>query len=529
MSLSSSDITTKMEEYIKYIEDSGAIYWNADIVPTKENWGLTTQKCVGDNPCDNAPANDKCTSNYLNGHQCFAFARFIAYLLTGTALPSVDNYEANSNVGGGWTKITNLTGYNFKPGDIVETTDPHTAIVLSSNGTTVRFLELWTNVVNGCKPGYGYFYNGSEARASVDYLRKTTAQGGTVKHVIKCPPIEEGTPAPKPDKYIVNTRFYQNHSANDGTVHTGTAYAYTLDEKFGSFPTVPTREGYSFAGWFTDRTGGIPVTTDSVVSWDKNNLYAQWIEDVETVTVSFYDDTLDNEGKYIEQRTYIVGERYDAEYEDYTKTFPSLNERTGYRFDTWYTASGGNVEYWSNVRNDITKLYAHWNANTYDVTLNKNDGTNVSATESFVFGGTYGEKLGALEDRYGYKFKEWNTKADGEGVPYDENSKIEAKNLDLYAIWEAKKMKVTYNYGYEVNGTVKTGEGTLNYGDTYADAAGTNVPNMTDLDHPTGGYEFKGWFFGDDTPYADVQCTTELTVLPEHPNTVYAKWEAVTK
>jgi len=263
-----------MNEYIESIENSGKIYWNKGIVPTKENWGFTNTKC-GSN----------CTSNHFPemgmGIQCYAFARFIAYLLTGISLYGVDAVQNGANVGGGWTKISDLTNYEFKPGDIVETTDPHTAIVLSSNGTTVQFLELWTREEYGCKLAYGNFYNGITSRAHVDHLRKTVNQGGTVKHVIKCPPIEQvfvEPPELPPDGTTSTIDLYRNHTSTDTAL-----YKNDLEYTAGSGDVInggvaPTRTGYRFLGWYTARTGGTKVTKYSDIPEGTAALYAQWCE-----------------------------------------------------------------------------------------------------------------------------------------------------------------------------------------------------------------------------------------------------------
>ena len=58
-----------------------------------------------------------------------------------------------------------------------------------------------------------------------------------------------------------------------------TAYEYktvSFDLPFGELP-VPTKYGYDFAGWFTDRTYGTQITSDSIVKTvDDLILYAHW-------------------------------------------------------------------------------------------------------------------------------------------------------------------------------------------------------------------------------------------------------------
>ena len=52
----------------------------------------------------------------------------------------------------------------------------------------------------------------------------------------------------------------------------------TYDDTYGTLP-VPTRSHYGFIGWFTDRTGGTQVTSETAVSIVADQtLYAHWVE-----------------------------------------------------------------------------------------------------------------------------------------------------------------------------------------------------------------------------------------------------------
>lgn len=65
--------------------------------------------------------------------------------------------------------------------------------------------------------------------------------------------------------------------ANGGSVTP--ASAETVDGKLASLP-VPTREGYTFDGWFTAADGGEEITTANVFTQD-TTIYAHWTEDGE--------------------------------------------------------------------------------------------------------------------------------------------------------------------------------------------------------------------------------------------------------
>ncbi|MBE6709118.1 MAG: hypothetical protein E7578_07755 [Ruminococcaceae bacterium] len=497
MSLSKSEITEKINGYIKCIEDSGKIYWNKGIVPDETDWGLTATKCGA-----------SCTSNtFSTGIQCNGFARFIAYLLTGTKLGNVYGENHNDDVGGGWIKKSNLDNYIFCPGDVVEVNDSrgeHSAVVISSDGINVQFLELWSS--EGCQVAHGDFNGGATWTDST-----VTGIKSFASHVIKCPSIEKvfvEPPELPPDGTTSTIDLYRNHTSTDAVLYKNDLEYTPGSADMISGGEVPTRTGYRFLGWYTARTGGTKVTKYSDIPEGTAALYAQWVE---TVTVSFYNDLASNGGKLIGTRTYEVGKKYS------TVGFPSPGTRVGYTFDKWYTATGGYVETWSDVTKTRTALYAHWNANTYTVTLKNNDGTNISENHNIQFGGKYGDALAALDDRCGYSFVEWNTKADGTGTVYNENSNAEAKNITLHAIWEVKKVEVNYKYGYEVNGEEKTGSGEVDYGDTYGDVVGTNVPDMDNMVHPDGSYDFVGWYHD--------KVEENDTVVMDAEHTLTAKWE----
>lgn len=84
--------------------------------------------------------------------------------------------------------------------------------------------------------------------------------------------------APTSNEYNVN--FYNNESETDETVfETVLTFGGTL-----VLPnTQPTRNGYTFNGWFTQRTGGEKLAEGDVVN-QETNLYAQWTANIYVVT-----------------------------------------------------------------------------------------------------------------------------------------------------------------------------------------------------------------------------------------------------
>lgn len=125
----------------------------------------------------------------------------------------------------------------------------------------------------------------------------------------------------------------------------------TVGERYGSLST-PTREGYTFDGWYTSRTGGSEVTSSTTVTQTSSHtLYAHWTQvKPGQITVSF--DS--NGGSSVSSRAVTPNETYG--------TLPTPT-REGYTFEGWYTAAAGGSKVTSSTRVTETSnhtLYAHW-------------------------------------------------------------------------------------------------------------------------------------------------------------------------
>lgn len=125
----------------------------------------------------------------------------------------------------------------------------------------------------------------------------------------------------------------------------------TVGERYGSLST-PTREGYTFDGWYTSRTGGSEVTSSTTVTQTSSHtLYAHWTQvKPGQITVSF--DS--NGGSSVSSRAVTPNETYG--------TLPTPT-REGYTFEGWYTAAAGGSKVTSSTRVTETNnhtLYAYW-------------------------------------------------------------------------------------------------------------------------------------------------------------------------
>ena len=127
----------------------------------------------------------------------------------------------------------------------------------------------------------------------------------------------------------------------------------TFGKKYGTLPKS-TRTGYTFAGWWTDRTGGSKVAAATVVKTAAPvTLYAHWTAKAYTVKFDY------RSGVVLKQSMTV---RFGQVYGDLPEP-----TRTGYTFAGWWTKASGGTEIKDSTIVKITAtqtLYAHWTLGT---------------------------------------------------------------------------------------------------------------------------------------------------------------------
>ena len=324
------------------------------------------------------------------------------------------------------------------------------------------------------------------------------------------------------------------------------------DGSSATVPTVPSKKGYTFDGWYSgdslyDFT--TPVTDDLTVEahWTKNAYTVSFDSnggsDVDSQQVPYREKASQPDNPTLDGYTFqgwtLDGDPYDFNTpvtssitlkalwskntpvaKKHTVTFdsgkgskvdsqtvkegdpvskPDNPTREGYTFMGWqYEDSDWN--FLNTVTSNMT-LTAQWKRNEvkkYTVTFDTADGTSIDQ-QTIKDGG----KVSKPDDptREGYEFKGWTLN----GVDYDFTAPVKA-DLVLTAVWTPVKPK-TYTITFDTDG-------------------GTVVPSQTVKDKGTAteptaptktGYEFKGWLL-DGKPY---DFTTPVT----KDVTLKAKWE----
>lgn len=152
--------------------------------------------------------------------------------------------------------------------------------------------------------------------------------------------------------------------------------------------------------------------------------------------------------------------------------------RTGYSFDGWYTKETDGTEVTETTtvgENPPTKLYAHWTAKKYLVTLNANGGkidTTSGQVSTKSYTATYGSKYNFLPRPIrtgGYNFDGWYTdQTNGTKVESD-TTVTTTKDHILYAHWSLIPAKAPYDVKLEMDETSVYGKSSfyrLSYGST---------------------------------------------------------------
>jgi uncharacterized repeat protein (TIGR02543 family) len=247
-----------------------------------------------------------------------------------------------------------------------------------------------------------------------------------------------------------------------------------------TLPT-PIREGYGFAGWYSEAQGGtrygVPYSGDNynytVSRTTSITMYAQWLI-LRTVTFDTTDGTTPT------SRTVMEGSSIPL---------PSVT-RDGYWFKGWYSEEQGGTKYeitysgtysYYTVTGDVT-MYAQWYP-IYTVTFDKTDGTTPTTRHVSEYYGPTALTI-SLPDltRAGFSPNGWYSAAVG-GSKYGNagDSYTVTGDVTMYAQWTAL---ARYTVTIDPNGAARTPAPVTEY-------VGTSItlPSLSRT-----GYTFNGWY-----------------------------------
>ena len=310
--------------------------------------------------------------------------------------------------------------------------------------------------------GWNTQANGKGTAYAAGAIYKNDQNGGTVTLYAQWTPW----------KHVLH---YNKNVPTSSTSQTVSNMPVDQTKTFGQLMTisnlVPTRKGYTFAGWYTQSNGtGTKYNPGSNYAADQNggtvNLYAKWTPWTYNIK---YDQNVKSTSS---SKTVTDMPAAQTKTQEIDVTLSSMTpKRNGYIFAGWSTSANGSVEYkpGSKFTKDLDSngasitLYAVWTPWKHTIHYNSNIPTNAptgTTTVSNMPGDqtkTFDEKLMISSNkptRKGYNFAGWSTSANG-NVVYQPGA--EYKNdqnggtVTLYAKWTAWKHTVTYDKNVPAN------------------------------------------------------------------------------
>ena len=231
--------------------------------------------------------------------------------------------------------------------------------------------------------------------------------------------------------------FYLNDGVNTGvysTITTTDSYGYHV---LASLPVQPTRDGYDFAGWFTETSGGTKIELLITNFYGDCPVYAQWTS--QQVPVTGYTVTFDANGG-----TLTGDATMTTDANGNLGSLPTAPSWEGYTFTGWFDAAiGGNEITTGTSFTANTTVYAQWTANgdtptpgaSYTITFDANGGTLAEGVVNTRTTGTDGKLAGVVSAPVmdGYTFVGWFTATNGgEQVT---TSYVFTADATVYAQW----------------------------------------------------------------------------------------------
>ena len=247
------------------------------------------------------------------------------------------------------------------------------------------------------------------------------------------------------------------------------------NSKFTELVPEPTKENYTFAGWYngnekfdftTVPTGDVTLTA----KWTANDYY-----------VSFFTEHGDPPTSQ--------NVKYNG-----TANDPGTLTEEGYTFDGWYTDDNYSKKFdFTKPITSNTTVYAKWTANDYEVSFITEHG-NAPASQNVKYNGT-AKDPGTLTAE-GYTFVGWYADNTHDSTKFDFRTPITG-DTKVYAKWEKNAPVLPDTYALNVSGAFVYVDGV----DVTASAGDTSLPLekdasvrlVADPDRMPSGMVFDRW------------------------------------
>ncbi len=255
--------------------------------------------------------------------------------------------------------------------------------------------------------------------------------------------------------------------AESGKENNGTLSVAYGEELTGEKLTFPTRSGYKFAGYFTQRGGAgeeiFDAALNAVVSggWNKNltalTLYAGWQPISYTIVYM-------NGADKVKSQTAV----YDTSFNLLTAAELAITPSQAYHhFAGWTTAPSGQVVMYADGQKISDPLsatdgeevifYAVFAENEkYSVLYNANGGSNAPVDANTYYAGETVTFSTVKPEKEGYNFEGWSFDPNGGALIHAETVMQEG-GITLYAVWQAgETLTAQINAVKSANASLKT-------------------------------------------------------------------------
>ena len=339
--------------------------------------------------------------------------------------------------------------------------------------------------------------------------------------------------------------------ANGGKFADGQEVQQGLTDSDGMMrqPMTPTRDGYTFAGWYW--VSDLSVLTEEQKDLNKVDftqpvtkphvtMYAQWVKNQDEINVLY----AANGGQFADGNDTMQG----VADSDGVMRQPAAPTRDGYTFDGWYwhadysgytdeQKAADKVDFSQPVQSDVN-IYAQWTKNAdqneIDVLYAANGGQ-FATGETFQQGLTDSDGMmrqPAEPTRDGYTFAGWYWVSDLSGLTDEQKdlNKVDfsqsvagKEHVTVFAQWTKNQEQNDHAVMYVANG------GQFATGETFQQGVTDSDGMMRQPAAPTrDGYTFDGWYWhADYSGYTDEQKAADKVDFSQPVQSdvnIYAQW-----
>ena len=343
------------------------------------------------------------------------------------------------------------------------------------------------------------------------------------------------------------------YAANGGKFADGQEVQQGLTDSDGMMrqPMTPTREGYTFAGWYW--VSDLSVLTEEQKEQNKVDftqpvtkphatMYAQWVKNQDEINVLY----AANGGQFADGNDTMQG----VADSDGMMRQPAEPTREGYTFAGWYWVSDlsgltdeqkdlNKVDFSQSIAGkDHATIYAQWTKNAdqneIDVLYAANGGQ-FATGETFQQGVTDSDgvmRQPAEPTREGYAFAGWYWVSDLSGLTDEQKdlNKVDfsqsvagKEHVTVFAQWTKNQEQNDHAVMYVANG------GQFATGETFQQGVTDSDGVMRQPAEPTrDGYTFDGWYWhADYSGYTDEQKAADKVDFSQPVQSdvnIYAQW-----